>query len=227
MLRQQPDAADALRASGERRHLYHPRRALAPPRSASPCGGVFAAAACSAAGRACAEATAEAARALAEACDALDGLHLTLATSGGAGAGLGTLVLQELEARRSLARARVITLCDAFVAERGCCAQLELGRTSTLVHALFPSPTLGATPCACVRTAAASHAARLLLRAAAPPLEAYNAALCLRALTDSADVAREHAHTRAPAADALPCIHSHAFLARYRLDRSPSWTMAR
>ena len=62
-------------------------------------GGVFAAAACTGAGQRVAEEAACRCRALAEACDALDGVQLTLATGGGAGAGLGTLVLQELEVR--------------------------------------------------------------------------------------------------------------------------------
>jgi tubulin alpha len=115
----QDDTYDALRAVGARRALYHPRRGVTPPSArGAPTGGVAASSLCSASGRACAETAACGARRLAEACDALDGLHISLAAAGGAGAGLGTLVLQELE--------------------------LELGRTPTMVHALFPAPTHGA-----------------------------------------------------------------------------------
>jgi hypothetical protein len=91
--------------------------------------------------------------------------------------------------------------------------QLELGRTPTIVHALFPAPTHGAMrSCTflppqfhtqkraqrCARALTRARAAVRACAAASSPLEAYNAALCLRALTDSADVARTPLeHTRA------------------------------
>jgi hypothetical protein len=148
----QPDAAVALRAHGARRSLYHPRRGVAPPPSAALAGGVFAAAACSAAGRACAEAAASELRGMAEACDTPDGIHVTLAAGGGAGAGLGTLLLQELEARAAwLVMASAVVLLriapDALFCHMS--TQLEVGRMPTMVHALFPSAVHGACACVC------------------------------------------------------------------------------
>ena len=99
--RWQPDAFQSLRSGGARASLYHPGRCCSPSAGASPSGGVFAAAACSQAGRACAAEAAERLRGLAEGCDALDGLQVTMAPAGGAGAGLGSLLLQELEVRFS------------------------------------------------------------------------------------------------------------------------------